>query len=242
MEIDKGENKDSLWCTFCKKWRHTQDKCWKRHGKPPNPNWNRTTKGTQRGEPTQARLAQSGAAAGTPSRPLTNYNTEEIEKLRKVLETLVKPTNTGSSSLAFSGTSQAYDVSILQSIAQGTRVVDSGASNHMTIPLLNLSHIDLVLAIKKLQVQMTHLLQLLDLIVKDVLHVPKLSVKLLSIHKLTTDLQCLVTFSPTLCKFQDQGTGKMIGLTTEENELYLLKEAHGTCSTKSQLPLSLLSE
>ena len=42
-----------------------------------------------------------------------------------------------------------------------------------------------------------------DLILKDVLHVPKLFAKLLYIHKLTTDLQCLATFSPTLCKFQD---------------------------------------
>ena len=47
MEIDKGENKDSLWCTFCKKRRHTQDRCWKLHGKPPNQNRNWTTKGTQ---------------------------------------------------------------------------------------------------------------------------------------------------------------------------------------------------
>ena len=50
----------------------------------------------------------------------------------EVLETLVKPTNTGSSSLAFSGTSQAYALSILQSTAQGTWVVDFGATDHMT--------------------------------------------------------------------------------------------------------------
>jgi len=51
--------------------------------------------------------------------------------LREFLE-IVKPTNTGSSSLAFSGTSQAYALSVLQSIAQGTWVVDSGATDHMT--------------------------------------------------------------------------------------------------------------
>jgi len=56
------------------------------------------------------------------------------------------------------------------------------------------------------------------------------------------DLQCLVTFSVTLCKFQDQGTGKMIGLVREQNGLYLLEEARGICSTKIQLPLSLMSE
>jgi len=27
-------DRDNLWCTFCKKPRHTVDKCWKLHGKP----------------------------------------------------------------------------------------------------------------------------------------------------------------------------------------------------------------
>ena len=29
-------NKDSLWCTYCKKPRHSMEKCWKLHGKPSN--------------------------------------------------------------------------------------------------------------------------------------------------------------------------------------------------------------
>lgn len=32
--IIRKESKDNLWCTFCKKPRHTKDKCWKLHGKP----------------------------------------------------------------------------------------------------------------------------------------------------------------------------------------------------------------
>jgi len=70
-----------------------------------------------------------------------------------------------------------------------------------------------------------------DLILRDVLHVPKLSAKLLSIHKLTTDLQCLVTFSPTLCKFQDQGTGK-IRLAREENGPTFLRKLVGHVALK----------
>ena len=33
------ENKDNLWCTYCKKPRHTKEKCWKRNGKPPSREW-----------------------------------------------------------------------------------------------------------------------------------------------------------------------------------------------------------
>jgi hypothetical protein len=29
------ENKDNLWCTYCKKSRHTRGKYWRRNGKPP---------------------------------------------------------------------------------------------------------------------------------------------------------------------------------------------------------------
>ncbi|XP_043817124.1 uncharacterized protein LOC110624504 isoform X2 [Manihot esculenta] len=33
-DLSKPFNKDSLWCTWCKKPRHTKEKCWKLHGKP----------------------------------------------------------------------------------------------------------------------------------------------------------------------------------------------------------------
>ena len=33
------ENKDNLWCTYCKKPRHTKEKCWKLNGKPPSQEW-----------------------------------------------------------------------------------------------------------------------------------------------------------------------------------------------------------
>ncbi|RVW28654.1 hypothetical protein CK203_081359 [Vitis vinifera] len=33
------ENKDNLWCTYCKKPRHTKEKCWKLNGKPSSREW-----------------------------------------------------------------------------------------------------------------------------------------------------------------------------------------------------------
>ena len=33
-KVPNCDNKDSLWCTYCKKARHTREKCWKLHGKP----------------------------------------------------------------------------------------------------------------------------------------------------------------------------------------------------------------
>lgn len=32
----KVHNRDNFWCTYCKKTRHTRERCWKLHGKPPS--------------------------------------------------------------------------------------------------------------------------------------------------------------------------------------------------------------
>ena len=68
-----------------------------------------------------------------------------------------------------------------------------------------------------------------QLTLKNVLHVPKLSTNLLSIQKLTHDLNCVVIFYPTHCEFQDQNTGKMIGRAKEKAGLYYLE-------TENQVP------
>ena len=251
MEIERGDNKDSLWCTFCKKPRHTEDRCWKLHGKPPNQNRNWNTKGIQRGGPAHVHLVQSSVVKESHSKPTADFNSEEITRLRELLDSLVKPTNTGSSSMALSGSSHPYALSVLQSTGKGTWIVDSGATNHMTHSSTEFISYTPCPSNKKIVTADGTFITVAgkgdiplsqNLMLRDVLHVPKLSAKLLSIHKLTTDLQCLVTFTPTLCKFQDQETGKMIGLAREDNGLYLLMEARETSSIKSQLPLSLLSE
>lgn len=59
------------------------------------------------------------------------------------------------------------------------------------------------------------------------LHVPKLSMNLLSIPKLTKDLNCQVTFSPNTCIFQEPTTGKTIGLAKEKDGLYHLNTSSG---------------
>ena len=60
-----------------------------------------------------------------------------------------------------------------------------------------------------------------SLILKNVLHVPKLSTNLVSIQKFTEDLKCYAIFHP-YCVFQDQCSGRKIGLAKERNGLYYL--------------------
>jgi len=56
-----------------------------------------------------------------------------------------------------------------------------------------------------------------------VLHVPSLSTNLLSVHKLTQDLNCHVIFSSHICVFQDLAMEKMIGVAKAQNGLCYLQ-------------------
>lgn len=55
---------------------------------------------------------------------------------------------------------------------------------------------------------------------KSVLHVPKLACNLLSISKLSKDTNYSILFLPSTCVFQDQSSGKTIGIAREINRLY----------------------
>ena len=63
------------------------------------------------------------------------------------------------------------------------------------------------------------------LILKNVLHVPKLLANLVFIQKLTHDLKCYATFFPSYCVFQEQGSGRRIGLAKERSGLHHLESS-----------------
>lgn len=77
-----------------------------------------------------------------------------------------------------------------------------------------------------------------NLILKNVLHVPKLSDNLVSIKKLTHDLKCYATFTPSYYVLRDQGTGRRIGLAKERDGLYHLEPSS---KIRNHLSLSFLS-
>ena len=76
------------------------------------------------------------------------------------------------------------------------------------------------------------------LILKNVLHVPKLLASLVSIQKLTHDLKCYAIFFPSYCVFQEQGSKRRIGLAKERNGLYHLELSQ---KTSNNLSLSFLN-
>jgi len=61
----------------------------------------------------------------------------------------------------------------------------------------------------------------------NVLNVLNLSCNLLSISKLTQDLNCLAIFYSSTCKFQELSSGRMIGSSKEVDGLYLFEDEYG---------------
>jgi GAG-pre-integrase domain/gag-polypeptide of LTR copia-type len=111
-------------------------------------------------------------------------------------------------------------------------VIDSGATDHMTyensefreirkphkIGIINANG-DMYPAIGTGDIRISP-----KFIINNVLLVPSLSTKLMSISQLTEDLNCVANLYPNHCTFQDIHSGEMIGRGTKRNGLYYLDE------------------
>nr|KYP44594.1 Retrovirus-related Pol polyprotein from transposon TNT 1-94 [Cajanus cajan] len=62
-----------------------------------------------------------------------------------------------------------------------------------------------------------------DIKLNNVLFVPDFSCNLISIHQLTNDLNCTVTYHANYCVIQDQTTKRTIGLCDLHDAVYVLK-------------------
>ena len=123
------------------------------------------------------------------------FNSEEMEKLRSLLGSLDKPI--GTCSLALSGTP-----SLSFCINASHRVYDSKSQLfHTYTPSPSNKKIAMANGSLATVASFGDIYITPTLILKNVLHVPKLSANLVSIQKLTHDLKCYAIFFPFLLCF-----------------------------------------
>ena len=84
--------KDNLWCTYCKKARHTHERCWKLHGKPPSREWGQNGEQPSNNGQTHVTIVQQNEA--TPQE-IGSLNQEEVERVRSLICNLDKLAGTG---------------------------------------------------------------------------------------------------------------------------------------------------
>ncbi|KAI5400356.1 hypothetical protein KIW84_065298 [Lathyrus oleraceus] len=142
----------------------------------------------------------------------------------------------GSGSLAVTGKSLcSRSLTVCGNIPKNVWILDSGVTNHMTfdstllcsyttpssIPYITVADGSHACVVGTGNIDLQPPFQL-----QSVLHVPTLSHNLISIHKLTRDLNCKVIFSMSHCVFQDLTTGQTIGIAKEKERLYYFSDDH----------------
>ncbi|XP_052209404.1 uncharacterized protein LOC127812895 isoform X2 [Diospyros lotus] len=200
-------SRDKPWCEHCNKPFHTKDTCWKLHGKPAN--WK------PRGKREKERSAYTTSVAATP--PLEkgmqlNLSTEQVLFLQRLLQDthLGKETdNTATTATTFPV--QRGSAEIFQQFQSHRQPRDK----ELTVLLAD-GNTSAVMGEGDISIG--------GLKLKTVLYVPNLKCNLLSVSKLTQDMDCIVTFLPSHCIFQDRSSGKMIGSAEETDGLYWLSE------------------
>ncbi|CAM8993728.1 unnamed protein product [Rhodiola kirilowii] len=227
----QNTNKKSLFCTHCQLQGHLKETCYKLHGYPLGYKFtnNRTGDSNNRGNTRAAAnnvIAESSAGKQDKDSTATDSPAVQLGSLQISQVQLNKL-------MAFLGDSGAHPtdhiggITCLSSVtvSQGTWVIDSGATDHIT------PHAHLFSNITSLQVPTSVLLpngkrvfvthtgdcQLNKCIkLTGVLLVPHIRFNLLSVAKLVEDVKLKVTFTKKGCSIQDQanqilqGTGDLI--------------------------------
>ncbi|KAJ1409194.1 Zinc finger, CCHC-type [Sesbania bispinosa] len=206
-------------CDHCGKVGHVKSKCFELVGYPPNWNTRRPQRGPNRtgGQPT-AHLAQVNESHEKAD------NAEEIIMGRALCGTYVKRNTEQHETIAGND----------KTIEDQQWVLDSGASHHMT-PLFSLLkgvrnlekpfYITVPTGNTVLVEKMGFIDLNRDIKLNNVLFVPDFSCNLISIHQLTNDLSCTVTYHANYCVIQDQTTKRMIGSGDLHDGVYVLKRA-----------------
>ncbi|RVW96886.1 Retrovirus-related Pol polyprotein from transposon RE1 [Vitis vinifera] len=182
----------------------------KLYGKPQNWKDNKENRSTSQ----NPRVFQIASKPGNKTGENVSLNKDQLEQLYKLLTPSVA---TVSPPLGLNTSFLAQKCTFRTALSNTTEkldpwIIDSSASNHMTgwFPCnsckdwYNCSNPHITLY--------------------DVLHVPKLACNLLSISKLTKDLDYSVQFLPSHCEFQEVTSGNRIGSAKELGGLYYFED------------------
>ena len=145
----------------------------------------------------------------------------------------------------------SHALSVSDTVSVHSWIIDSGAIDHMTCSSHNFSTYSPCPSNKKITIADGSSITVVgqgdiflgpSLILKNVLHVPKLTTNLISVRQAIETLNCNLIFSKNSCVFQDQATGKTIGHATETAGLYYFKLESGKVNAGVGYPFLLLSD
>ena len=223
---DKHNGKPIPVCEHCKKQWHTKEQCWKLHGRPPG---SKKRPSNDKQNTGRAYVSES-AEPPQQSDPHKNQTDLSLATLGAIVQ---------------SGIPHSFGLVSID--GKNPWILDSGATDHLTgssehfvsyIPCAGNETIRIADGSLAPVAGKGKISPCAGLSLHNVLHVPKLSYNLLSISKITHELNCKAIFLPDSVSFQDLSSGRMIGTARHSRGLYLLDDD----TSSSSIPrTSLLS-
>lgn len=221
-----SNNRKPLHCSHCDRDYHTRETCWKLHGYPPG-HPKHTTAKNNHFKPNDNNQSSINNVRETPVtqqvQPLVNGLTElQLQQILSILQ------GNGASQ---STPPKANNVNASSGLSPPELIIDSGATDHITssptllvnsqkntsLPPVVMPNGDQAPIISTGNLPLSPIIYL-----KNVLGVPSCKVDLMSVSRVTRDLNCSVTFFPHWCVLQDLMTGMTIGLGKQRDGLYYL--------------------
>ena len=248
MSFKNNRPKSSLTCSYCKKSGHLVEKCYRLHGFPSDFKFTKTKKFAANASTSESVPADT-VSHSYPASYASNSDVNSVSSvgsstgltpdMYNQLVTLLQrsqPTPSPDiipSSANFAGNfSSVSPITCLSTFVHSSVwIIDSGANDHMCfneslfsslVPLATPLHISLpngnIISINSSgQVQLTP-----DIVLNNVLFVPSFTYNLLSVSKLTQQLNGIVHFTDELCYLQGSSLKKPLVLGKAHKGLYLV--------------------
>nr|CAD1820262.1 unnamed protein product [Ananas comosus var. bracteatus] len=225
-------------CDHCKKLGHNKSRCYELVGYPPNWSNRRSSRfvpasnaafsqtfsnmQTEQSSGVPYTSANSSQATKVDASPLAGLNREQYDQLLILL------------GAKKSRMKESLSGKVFQNFCEAEWILDSGASDHMIAseralaqskiannkPPVRLSN-GTYMSISKIGcIPLSH-----NIFLNNVLYVPNFKCNLISVQKLTTDLNCVVTFFRTFCAIQDLTKKKLIGVGEMRDGVYYFKQS-----------------
>ncbi|KAM2356612.1 hypothetical protein ACFX1X_005690 [Malus domestica] len=225
-KTNNGGGKD-FHCTYCDGNTHTVDYCFYFHGFPPGHKFHgKDVKPPNKNRRATANNINKDEAKSTTTKVPDDlkFTADEINQIKAILRGDGK--NQFFANAAGIPNARCYSFSTNN---PNSWIIDSGATDHISFS----SNLNEKRNLPYSSVNMPNGSQATisclgsikitpNLKLKDVLCVPGFRVNLMSVSKVTRDLNCLIIFFPTFCILHDLATKKMIGLGKEHDGLYYL--------------------
>lgn len=234
QQADSGRQGERVRCTHCNKLGHNREECFELNGYPSH--WRKRPTGSAAGKNRiDSKIRDSGTGSSTlmnqtfagavdgvssnsPIPGLTGKQHQQLIALLGGIETAAAPS--------------ANMVNNFSGKENKSWVIDTGATDHISCEINKLSNVILDPKIPPVQIPNgatinVHALGQVSLskrlILENVLGVPDFCFNLLSVSKLTRDLNCALIFWSDLCVIQDLHSMTPIGVGRMRNGLYYLE-------------------